>query len=407
MLKESVRLEEAKQIILNNTRELGTEVVFTPEAAGRHVASDITAPFSLPSADNSAMDGFALFSEDIKEASKDNPITLRVIDEIYAGKMCDTKLTRGCCVRIFTGAKIPPGADTVVRQEDVIREGEYVTFFAPQESGVDIRKAGDDVKKGQRILKKGDIITPPAIGLLTALNIAKVTVFRKPKVFIVATGNELLELGSQLVENKIINSNSYALFNMCLECGATPVYGGITNDDENMIMSLFEKAKNADIVVTTGGVSVGEYDLVKDAFAKKGVEWLFWKVKIRPGHPVAFGIFENRLFFGLPGNPVSSMITFDQFVRPAILAMMGAIKTERLRFYATSEDDIKKKPDRTHFLRAIVYSKDGELSVKVMKNQSSAAISTMLDANCYIILEEGRTKINKGEKVLVEVFKLC
>lgn len=406
MLKTSISIKEAKEIILSNVKELSSENILTTESLGRYVSEDVVSSLDIPQSDNSAMDGFAVNSDDIVNASKDNPVTLKIVDEIYAGKHSELNIPKGCCVRIFTGAKIPAGADAVVRQEDVEFDNNTATFFSSVEKGTDIREAGDDVKKGQVVLQKGSRITPAAIGMLAALNKKNINVFKKPKVFILATGNELIELGEQLADNKIVNSNSYALSAMITETGAIPVYGGIAKDDEVAIMSIFDKAQEADIVITTGGVSVGEYDLVKDTFAKCGVDWLFWKVKIRPGHPVAFGMYKSKLFFGLPGNPVSAMVTFDQFIRPAILKMMGAKTTERIRFFATSTDDIKKKPDRTHLLRARLFSLDGELFVEVMKNQSSAAISTMLDANCYIILEENRTKIKKGDKVLVEVFKI-
>jgi len=406
MLKTYIPITEAKEIILSNVKELPAESIATTESYGRYVSEDIVSPFNLPASDNSAMDGFAVSSNELLGASKDSPITLKIIDEIYAGKRSELTVTKGTCVRIFTGAKMPKGADAVVRQEDVKYDNNNATFFSPVEKGTDIREAGDDVKKGQIILTKGTKITPAAIGLLAALNIHSVKVFKRPKVYILATGNELIELGKQLSPNKIVNSNSYALSTMVMENGGVPIYGGIATDSEETIMAHFEKAKEADIVITTGGVSVGEYDLVKDSFAKKGVEWLFWKVKIRPGQPVAFGRYNSTLFFGLPGNPVSAMVTFDQFVRPAILKMMGNEKAERMRFFAISTDDIKKKQDRTHFLRARLFSSEGELYVEVKKNQSSAAISTMLDANCYIILEENKTKIKKGDKVLVEVFKI-
>ncbi|GAB4437196.1 MAG: molybdopterin molybdotransferase MoeA [bacterium] len=406
MLKESIPIKEAKEIILNNTKSLGSEVVSITESLGRYVYIDIASTVNIPPTDNSAMDGFAVISDDILYATKEHPVTLKVIDEIYAGKNYNERLMPGTCVRIFTGAKIPDGADAVVRQEDVIFDKQKAIFTSPVTKGTDIREAGEDVKKGQIILSAGDRISSAAIGMLAALNIKEIEVFKKPKVFVLATGNELLELGSNLSDGKIVNSNSYALSALIAECGAEPINGGISDDNESSIINAFRSIGDADIVITTGGVSVGEYDLVKDVFAKLGVKWLFWKVKIRPGHPVAFGILDDKLFFGLPGNPVSSMVTFDQFVRIAILKMMGAKETERLRFYAISKSDIRKKPDRTHFLRARLFAEDGLLYAEALKNQSSAAISSMLSANSYIILEENRTRINKGDKVLVELFKI-
>lgn len=404
MLKESVILYEAVHIVLDNTPLKPIEEIFITESLGRFLAEDIFALYSLPLNDNSAMDGFAVISSDIKNATPDNMVKLKIVDVITAGKKPSIELNTGECARIFTGGIIPKGADAVVRQEDVLVEGEFAFFKSPVEPEKDIRKKGSDLKEGQKILNIGDRITPGIIGLCSALRIKKIKVFQEPTVYIISTGNELVDIDSPFDNFSVVNSNSYSLSAMVKELNAQPVYGGILKDTREAIRESFKKAVEHDIVITTGGVSVGEYDLVKDVFSEMGVQWLFWKVKMRPGHPVAFGLYENKLFFGLPGNPVSAMVTFDQFVRPAIFRMCGSKNYKRKVLKARSKSKIKKKEGVVHFIRGIVTVEDGELVAESISNQSSSAINTMALANCYIILNEKQTRIEPGEFVLVELF---
>ncbi len=404
MLKESVNLYEAIDIVLSKTKLKPKEEIVITESLGRFIAEDIFAPYPLPLNDNSAMDGFAVKSSDLKGASTENLVKLRIVDVITAGKKPSKELQTGECVRIFTGGIIPQGADAIIRQEDVIIDGDYAVFKNAVTPGNDIRKRGSDLEEGQKILNIGDRVTPGIIGLCAALRIKNLTVFQKPTVFIAATGSELVDIDSPFDSFSVVNSNSYSLAAMARESGAEPVHGGILVDAKEVIRESFKKAIESDIIITTGGVSVGEYDLVKDVYAEMGVEWLFWKVKIRPGHPVAFGIYEDRLFFGLPGNPVSCMVTFDQFVRPAIFKMCGSQNYKRKVLKARSKSKIKKKEGVVHFIRGIVNVEDGELVVESFDNQSSSAINTMAQANCYIILNEKQTRIEPGEVVLVEIF---
>lgn len=405
MPKESIPIEKAKEIILSRVRLNPPEEVYFSDSLGRHPYEDIVSPYSLPFRNNSAMDGFAVKSADLAAASEENPVKLPVVEELYAGKIPEKIVLSGTCARIFTGAAIPEGADAVVRQEDVNLIANAAIFKTPVEARTDIREKGEDIKEGQVFLKKGERICSAAIGMLAALRIKRIKVFRKPKVYLIATGNELADVESLFDENKIVNSNTHSLSAMLKELCAEPYCGGIVGDTKEAIRQSFQNIADCDMVITTGGISVGEYDLVKETFAELGVNWLFWKVKMRPGHPAAFGVMRDKLFFGLPGNPVSSMVTFDQFVRPAILKMSGVEDTARMRFFAAAVSDIKKKPGRTHFIRGVLSAKDGELFADAAKNQSSAAISAMISANCYIILEGEKTRIQKGEKVLVEVFK--
>lgn len=405
MLIEQISVKEAKDIILSETYETEEEEVLFTQALGRYSSRNIKSPFCIPQFDNSAMDGYTVRSEDLANASQQNPVKLKIIDEIWAGKIPKITLSGNTCVKIFTGAMVPEGANAVVRKEDVETDGEWAIFKSPVEIGFDIRMKGEEIKEGDVIIKRGYKFTPPAIGLIASLMIDKVKVFKKPKVLIIATGSELIDINDPVSFGKIVNSNSYALMSMANEYGAEPIYGGIVEDNDEALVRCFNNIEDVDIVITTGGVSVGEYDLVKDVFSSLGVEWLFWKIRMRPGHPVAFGKYNKKLFFALPGNPVSSMVTFDQFVLPAIKKMMGVERYERKRLYAIVTDDIKKKADRTHFLRGRFYSKDSELYVDVFPNQSSSAISSMINSNCYVILEEGNTRIKRGEKALIELFE--
>lgn len=404
MLRESVTLYEAVSIVLSNTRTKPVEEITITEGLGRFLAEDVFAPYPLPLNDNSAMDGFAVKSSDLEGATQDNLIKLKIVDIITAGKKPIKELQHGECARIFTGGIIPKGADAVVRQEDVLIDGDYAFFKNSVAPGNDIRKRGSDLEQGQRILSIGDRITPAIIGLCSALRIKDLKVFQKPAVYIIATGNELVDIDSPFDNFSVVNSNSYSLSAMVKELNAEPVIGGILIDTKEAIRESFEKAIEHDIIITTGGVSVGEYDLVKDVFAEMGVEWLFWKVKMRPGHPVAFGVYGGKLFFGLPGNPVSCMVTFDQFVRPAIFKMCGSQNYKRKVLKARSKSMIKKKEGVVHFIRGVVSIEDGELVVESIGNQSSSAINTMAQANCYIILNEKQTRIEPGEEVWVEIF---
>lgn len=405
MLKESIAHRDALKIILEQVKEAHSEEVSFSESLDRYISQDIFAPYPLPLHDNSAMDGYAVNSVDLKNATPQNPVVLELIDTISAGKKSTTELKNGQCIRIFTGAILPKGADAVVRQEDVQVEGNKVYFKAHVEPENDVRKRGSDLNEGQVVLKKGERVSPAAIGLLAALRMKKIKVYKKPSIYLIATGNELVDVDAPYSDNTIVNSNSYSLSAMAMQLGAEPIIGGIVKDDEESIRESFKKASCNNIVITTGGVSVGEYDLVKQVYAEMGVQWLFWKVKIRPGHPIAFGIYKNTLFFGLPGNPVSAMVTFDQFVRPSVMKMFGNEQVERQKFNAKCKSYIKKKAGIKHFIRGICYLQDGELYVESAQNQSSSAINIMVSANCYIILDENRTIVNPGEQVIVEIFK--
>lgn len=405
MTIELISVKEARDIILNETYETEEEEVIFNEALNRYASRDIISSYSIPQFDNSAMDGFAVNAYDLKDASTENPVRLKIIDEIWAGKIPKKGLTEKSCVKIYTGAIIPEGANAVVRKEDVELLGDFAIFKKPVEVGFDIRRKGEEIKEGDIVIKKGYRFTASSVGLLASLMIRKVKVFRKPKVLIIATGSELIDIDASYSFGKIINSNSYALIAMTKEYGGEPVYGGIVEDSKDDLVRCFKDIRDVDIIITTGGVSVGDYDLVKDVFGSLGVRWLFWKVRMRPGQPVAFGKYDKKLVFALPGNPVSSMVTFDQFVVPALKKMMGVEKYERTRLLAIVTEDIKKKSDRTHFLRGRCYFKDEELFVDVFPNQSSSAISSMINSNCYVILEEGNTRIKKGSKVLIELFE--
>ncbi len=404
MLNQNISVDRAINIILSCIKEAEEEKIHFADGLGRYLSRDIISGFSVPFFDNSAMDGFALRAEEIKDASKDNPVKLKIVDEIWAGKIARPLPDSKCCVKIYTGAMIPDGADCVVRQEDVTIEGDYALFFNPVEKGNDIRLKGEEIKENDVVASKGSRITPAMIGLFASLMKKEIYVYKKPKIAILATGSELIDIDEQTGFGKIVNSNSYALMAMAREAGAEAFNGGIIKDNRDELEKAFYTYKDTDLVITTGGVSVGEYDLVKDVFANLGVNWLFWKVRMRPGHPVAFGVYNNRLFFALPGNPVSAMVTFDQFVLPAIKKFFSA-PWEKKTIYAIATDDIRKKSGRTHFLRGRAYTKDGELFVDIFPNQASSAITSMTLANCYVILKEDNTRINKGEKVLIELFE--
>lgn len=403
MPRESLTIGEAKALIYGQVRPGPAESVPLINAIGRHLFDDVTAPYSLPLWDGSAMDGYAVRAADLANASADTPASLPVAGEIPAGRKLSRPMAAGSCVRIFTGARMPDGADAVVRQEDCVQDGPVCRFTQPVAQGLDVRTAGEDVVQGRLIAGRGDLVTPALAGLLASLRLARVPVFAKPRMLIFATGDELAGVRSRHGSTAIVNSNSYTIHGLATQAGAAPVMGGIVRDNRASVIRNFPRTEGFDIVVTTGGVSVGKYDLVREVFGELGVRWIFWKIRIRPGQPVAFGIRGRTLFFGLPGNPVSAMVTFDQFVRPAILRMCGVENPERPVVFAELAEPVDKKPGRTHILRGRVEVRDGRLVVHPAANQSSAALSVMAAANCLVFIDEHRTRLDAGEQVPVEL----
>ncbi len=398
-----ISVDEALEKILSFIKPLGCEKVSILDALGRVIAEDIYAPRDIPPLDNSAMDGYAVRWEDIKDASKDHPVRLKVIEDLPAGSVSKKVVENGCAIRIMTGAPIPKGADTVVQSEDTISEGSFVQILSAPPFGDNIRKAGEDVRKGDKVISKGDIIRPQEVGMIASLGRAFINVYQRPTVAILCTGDELVDVDENLDEGKIISSNSYTLAAQVKECGAIPIQLGIAKDRKEDIESKLSQGIRADVIISSAGVSVGDYDFVKDALKSIGMETIFWKVAMKPGRPITFGIIKEKPVFGLPGNPVSSMVSFEQFIRPSLLKMMGHKKIFRPVVEAILKEDIKKKPGRRHFIRGIVTREDGEYFVTTTGPQGSGILRSMVKANGLIIVPEDKSLVRAGEKVKVQV----
>jgi len=394
-----ISVEKALKTILVHFRPLGLETVNILEARARIIGENIVAPRNIPSAANSAMDGYAVCHADVKNL----PATLKIIEDIPAGKIARKKVNRGEAARIMTGAVIPRGADTVIRQEDTQKDGKTVIIFAGAKKGDNIRLAGEDVRKGEKVIRKGDILRPAHIGMLAALGRTSVSVYRKPRVAILSTGDELVDIKTNPGPGKIVNSNSYSLAAQVMECGAAPVMLGIARDKRSDLEKKFRQALRADVIISSGGVSVGDFDFVKNIMGEIGNAMHFWQVAMRPGKPLAFGAIEGVPLFGLPGNPVSAMVSFEQFVRPALLKMLGHKKIFRQTIRAVCADTFEKKAGFRHFIRAVVRAENGRYVATITGDQGSGILKSMVAANGLIVMEEDRTRIKKGEPVTVQL----
>jgi len=398
-----ISVEEALKTILTNFKPLGLEKINILDGRGRVIGSDIFAPRNIPSANNSAMDGYAVRYTDTKGATKDKSLKLKIIEDIPAGKVAQKKINKGEAARIMTGAVIPEGADAIVRQEDTLKESKTVIIYTSAKKGDNIRFAGEDVHKGELVIKKGHALRPADIGMLAALGKAFVSVYQKPSVAIMSTGDELVDIETDPPPGKIVNSNSYSLAAQVLECGAIPIMLGISKDKKTDLQEKFKTALHSDVIISSGGVSVGDFDFVKNVMGEIGNAMHFWQVAMRPGKPLAFGAIEGVPLFGLPGNPVSAMISFEQFVRPSLLKMQGHTKIFRQTIKAICTEDFQKQAGFRHFIRATVKKEKDKYIATTTGDQGSGILKSMVTANGLIVMGEKETRIKKGSEVTVQL----
>jgi len=373
-------------------------------ALGRVLAEDVLSPVNVPAHRNSAMDGWALRAADLVA---DGETTLSEIGASFAGKPFGGKVGPGQCVRIMTGGVVPEGADTVVMQERAKASGKSVTFAAGQKAGQNVREAGEDLGAGSVALRKGRIVRPAELGLIASLGIGEVAVYRPLRVAFFSTGDELKSVGTALAEGEIYDSNRYTIHGMLARLGCEPLDMGVVRDDPALLEDAFRAAAaSADVVITSGGVSVGEADFVKPMLGKLG-EVVFWKIAMKPGRPLAYGKIGSAHFFGLPGNPVSVMVTFYQFVRDALLVLMGANPVAPVpTFRALCTVRLKKAPGRTEFQRGVLTrNDDGSLAVRPTGEQGSGILKSMSDANCFIILGDATGNVEPGTEVEVQLLE--
>jgi molybdopterin molybdotransferase len=404
-----ISYDDALALILAHcTRRMPVETVPLVLASGRVLAGQpIVASENIPPRANSAMDGYAVIADDISSASMEHPVGLRVIGESAAGALFEGSVGHGEAVRIMTGGILPDGADAVIEVESTSESDGIVEVLRKVRVGESVRAAGEDIAEGEEVIPAGKRITPGDIGVLASLGVVNVPVRVKPKVGILSTGNEVVEPFRNPLPGQVRNSTGPALYAACAELGAEPIDLGIAGDDHEILEEKLEEGLRYDILLTTGGVSAGAYDLVQRILPELGVEVRFHKAAIRPGKPILFGTLgdgdRRTLVFGLPGNPVSTLITFGRFVAPAIRAM-GLSGAAPLHLRATLEEPIAKNDDKRHFIRGILRDNpDGALVVSKTGTQSSGAMSSMSRANCVIILDEKTRSLDRGATVEVEL----
>ncbi len=381
----------------------GVERVAIREALGRVLAESVRSPIDVPAHDNSAMDGYAVRAAD---AAGDGPTVLRVLGTAWAGRPFPAPVGPGECVRIMTGAVMPPGTDAVVIQEKTEPgPGEAVRFGDRPRTGDNVREAGEDISRGAAVLDAGQRVGPAELGVLASLGAVETSVRRRVRVAFFSTGDELRSLGEPLRDGCIYDSNRYTLLAMLRDVGAEILDLGVVRDVRKDVERTFrEAAAVADAIVTSGGVSVGEADFVKETLERTG-KVDFWKIAMKPGRPLAFGRIDGALFFGLPGNPVSVMVTFYQFVRPALRRMMGEPAAAPIRFRVRCATRLRKRPGRVEFQRGVLgYDETGHLAVRSTGGQGSGILSSMHEANCFIVLPLGSEGVEPGNHVDVEPF---
>ncbi len=398
-----ISVEEALKTILEGIKPLGCETLPITSALGCVIGEDIVSGRTIPPLANSAMDGYAVISADTTFASRQKPVVLNVLEDVPAGKLATQAIHKGQAIRIMTGAPLPEGANAVIRVEDTEADEDRVKIFVSADPGLDIREAGEDVETGELVILRGTVLRAAEVGMLAALGRSFVTVHQRPLVAVVSTGDELVEVDEVPGPGKIVNSNGYSLAALILEVGGIPLQVGIARDNREDLLEKFKTAARADIIVSSGGVSVGDYDLVKDIMAEIGSRIQFWRVAMRPGRPLAFGRLEGKPLFGLPGNPVSSMVSFEQFIRPSILKMRGYQNIYRKTIQAEMTEGFAKKKGLKYFLRARVEQRDGKYYASMTGEQGSGILKSMVLANGLIVLAEDVTAVNPGDNVTVQL----
>ncbi len=412
-----ISVDEALDIVIAQTRVIGCEQVALPAALGRVLAEDIVSRRQHPPWDNSAMDGYAVRWQDIRQASAETPARLDLIGEVQAGGLFDGQVGPGQAVRIMTGAPTPSGADTVVRVEDTREppsdgpQASVEILGAPAE-GANVRRRGEDIEAGQVVIPAGRRCRPAEIGMLATADRCWAPVRIRPRIGVLATGNELAEPGMLEHPGQIIDSNAHALAAQCEEAGGQAVVIPSARDERADLEARLERLLTHDIAIVAGGVSVGKYDFVKPVLADMGLSMKFWRVRMRPGHPVAFGVLfasdddeagGGRLLFGLPGNPVSCMVAFYEFVRPAIRHMLGQADLQLPEVEAVLVEDIRVRGGRRHFARAITEYVDGEYRVRLTGDQGSGILTSMVQANSLLILPEEGGEFRVGDRLRVQL----
>jgi molybdopterin molybdotransferase len=400
-----ISLEQARAAVLERSPPLPAESVSLDEALGRVTIEEVVSADDVPGFDNSAMDGFAIRVRDAGEASADRPARLIVVDESRAGHPASRQLGAGEAIRISTGAMLPQGADAVLRQEDAVETGDAVEVGAPVREGTDIRRRGEDIRAGNGVVPAGTPLGPAELGVLASVGVAEVRCARRARLAVIVTGDELVEPGNELAPGQIRNSNAYSVAAQARRAGGEVIGVRTVGDDYEDTRDAIGDGLRADVLVVCGGVSVGPHDHVKGALSELGVEEAFWGIALRPGRPTWFGVRGRTLVFGLPGNPVSAMVTFHLLVRPALARMSGERRREPVRISATMDADYAKRPGRLHAVRCRARVLDGGWHVRPTGAQGSHILTSMLDADALALIEADRGDVSAGEQVEIELLR--
>jgi molybdopterin molybdotransferase len=401
-----ISFHEARSKMLEGIKFLPPEKCRLADLLGRVLAQDATATFDIPPRDNSAMDGFAVIASDAAGASEQNPVTLQVIEDVPAGQVATKSLKPGQAIRIMTGAQIPANADSVIPVEETSAgiSNTEVRILKAVKQGANVRRQGEDVTAGQLLITKGTRLRPQEVGLIASLGLTEVLVSKQPVAGIISSGNEVAAPGQPLKPGQIYDANRFSIGGQVKEAGAVVKdYGIIADDLEKIKETLNQAARECDVVITSGGVSVGDYDLMKQALSELG-QMNFWQVKQKPGKPLAYGHINGKPVVGLPGNPVSSMVVCDQYVRPLLLKMQGATNTFRVQGTAYSDQEIRKQTGRTEFLRAKLQFRDGAYHTVLTGPQGSGILTSMVQADGLMILPEECEGVKPGDLITVELF---
>jgi molybdopterin molybdotransferase len=394
---------EASARILAGIRALATERIALLDAVGRVLATDAVAPYTLPHWDNSAMDGYAVRAEDLATVAEGRPVQLTVQETVAAGEFPTRPVRAGLATRIMTGAPIPEGADTVVRVEDTDGGLTSVVIRDARDRGKNIRPRGEDFVAGDTVIPAGAAIAPAQVGVLASLGLSQVLVHRRPVVAILGSGDELVDLDrfhEVLAGRKIVTSNSYTLSALVRANGGVPLLLGNAADSPESLRALLQQVHGADLILTSAGASVGAFDYTRDVLASLGAQLDFWKVRMRPGAPIGFGALHGTPWIGLPGNPVSVMVTFELFVRPVLRRMLGHARLFRQPVPVTLAEPVTLHARLTHFLRAVVSAgADGERFAQLTGPQGSGILTSMARANALLVIPEERARCAAGERV--------
>ena len=399
----AVELKEAQEILLAHTKTVDTEYIDINNSYRRVLAESIISDIDFPPFRRSPLDGYAVRSEDVKFATKENPIKLTQIDYVAAGSVAKHKVTTGTACKIMTGAPLPEGADGIIRFEDTTSEGDNIYIQTGANAHLNVCKQGEEISLNEEILLPGTQMNMGTMGMCAVLGRKKLLAFKKPKVTLLATGTEILPIDKPLEDGKIRNSNSYMLSAQVIEAGGEPIFLGEAPDDVDKIAKKIEDHLDCDIFISTGGASVGDYDLIHEVYKKLGIKILFERVKIKPGMPVLAGVKDGKLFIGLSGNPAAASIAFEQIVRPVLSKLGGRAKWFRKAVYARMTTSFKKVSNAKRFIWAHCYqdSESRELWVDHLKLQGNGMLKSAMLANSLIFLDENSKPVEKGSLVRV------